>query len=150
MAKSKPRKTPYKTCSLPYAIHRTTKRPLMVATGTGICFHTTNRVTITKLNTEPGEEMTEVTVAEVWPADRDVDLFDGALLVHAYNNFESTFKALQESQAELKRLAKLKSPQTRWPKDQAFEDEKRPNPRLIKQNAIALQRAYTVHLPIKV
>ena len=46
------------------------------------CFHDGNRVAITKSGFEDGEPY-NVTVAEVWPADNDMDVKDGRLIAAA-------------------------------------------------------------------
>lgn len=86
---------PVKILHFKLAASMGTPRPLLPATGPGTCFHDGNRVSLTKLTAEAGEVMGS-TVAEIWPADRDMDLVDGALLAHTFNNFGFIFDSLQD------------------------------------------------------
>lgn len=130
-----------KKVALSKVVKKATKRPLLVVTGKNVCFHAGNRVSITKIDKPPGGEVTESTVAEVWPATDGVDICDAALIAHSYNNFEAVVNALKEAQEELKRLQIVH-------RDKPYNGQ--PEPELIARNKRVLQRAYVVHFPIEV
>ena len=75
------------------AFEKSTGKPFELISGKGTCFHEGNRVAIQKTSIDGEEECAE-TVAELWPADKKVDLTDGALLVHCYNHFQEVVEAL--------------------------------------------------------
>jgi hypothetical protein len=63
--------------------------------GEQYCFHSGNRVAMC-VGTEDGGEQGEVTVAEFWPADNNVDVIDAKLLLHCKKQFMPLLDALEE------------------------------------------------------
>ena len=55
---------------------------LSIRVNVNSCFHTNNRVCIEQSIEYPDGGDGQVTVAEVWPGDDDIDLYDAALFVH--------------------------------------------------------------------
>lgn len=60
-------------------------RKWRVEIGEDRCFHGGNRVSITESGTDHGEPW-NVTIAELWPADRKADEKDARLIVRLVNN----------------------------------------------------------------
>lgn len=66
-----------------------TAGPLELRVGKEHCFHDTTRVSIVGLFKEEGEEDFEVTIAEVWPADNDLDIIDGQRFIDCWHACEN-------------------------------------------------------------
>lgn len=86
-----------------------TPLPLKVVIGAEYCFHNTCRVSLMRFTdgddiVEPREE----TVAEVWPADNDIDIYDAHRFAHA-------IAVLPEVEALLNRIASVQANQNSEP-----------------------------------
>ena len=69
--------------------------PYSLEVGKNRCFHEGNRVAITLSGEDNGEPYT-VTVAEVWPADHDLDIAVGKLFAAAPDLLAALWEMLHE------------------------------------------------------
>jgi len=72
-----------------------------VEIGEDRCFHQSNRVAIT-VDWEDGGESGNVTIAEVWPGENDVDIRDGHIMAAS----KDLYYACQQLMMQLKPVAK--------------------------------------------